>query len=80
MLILSSWRSYLSDGDALAWLITGATFMTVLNGQWGQATQQGFATFGAGLALAALNAPETTNTDDEDEVLEEDETVADHTE
>lgn len=56
-LVLRSWRLVFAKGDVLAWLIVGASFLNVLNGQWGPATQLGFAVFGAGLALAAMNEP-----------------------
>jgi hypothetical protein len=57
VLIARSWRLVLATGDVLAWLLTGSCFLNVLSGQWGPATQLGFAVFGAGLALAAMNDP-----------------------
>jgi hypothetical protein len=56
-LMRGSWRSMGEQGDALPWLITGATFLNVLSGQWGPSTHLGFAVFGAGLALAAMRDP-----------------------
>lgn len=56
-MIWRSWIGIVAERDMLAWLITGASFMSVISGQWGPATQLGFAVFGAGLALAALNPP-----------------------
>jgi hypothetical protein len=56
-LVSESWRNFLNVNDPLAWLIAGATFIGVINGQWGPATQLGFSVFGAGLTLAALNEP-----------------------
>ena len=55
-LIRDSWNAVLIHRDSLPWLVTAATFYNVLWGQWGPATQLGFAVFGAGLVLAALNA------------------------
>jgi len=54
-LLAGGWRCLLGDGDALAWMLAGASFYNVIVGQWGQTTQLGFAVFGAGLALAAMN-------------------------
>ncbi len=56
-IVWKSWRVHLSTGEPLGWLLAGASFLSVLNGQWGPSTQLGFAVFGAGLALAALNDP-----------------------
>jgi hypothetical protein len=56
-LLTRSWRDYVMNGSELAWLLAGAAYFPVLNGQWGPATQLGFAVFGAGLTLAALNEP-----------------------
>lgn len=64
-------RCLLRDGDSLAWLLAGASFLSILSGQWGQATILGFAVFGGGLALAATN---TVVADDESEA-DETETV-----
>jgi hypothetical protein len=61
-LISRGWQQVLARGDVLAWLITGATFFNVLSGQWGPATQLGFAVFGAGLALGAMNDPPEAET------------------
>jgi hypothetical protein len=57
LLVVRSWRMLHEGEDPLAWLLTGACFLPVLSGQWGPATQLGFAVLGAGLALAALNSP-----------------------
>ena len=56
-LVRGGWRSMAGEGDTLSWLITGATFLNVLSGQWGPATHLGFAVLGAGLALAAMRNP-----------------------
>lgn len=55
MLLAGGWRRLLGPGDALPWMLAGASFYGVIVGQWGQTTQLGFAVFSAGLALAALN-------------------------
>ncbi len=55
----------LAKWDVLPWLLAGSCFFNVLMGQWGPATTLGFAVFGAGLTLAALNEPE----DDESEEM-----------
>lgn len=44
-------------GNFLPILLFGASFLLVLNGQWGQVTTQGFAVLGAGLTLAATRLP-----------------------
>jgi hypothetical protein len=56
-MVWSGWRKYLGTGDPLSWLLAGSCFLAVLVGQWGPATQLGFAVFGAGLTLAAQNDP-----------------------
>lgn len=56
-LLTRSWRDYVARGNELPWLLAGAAYFPVLNGQWGPATQLGFAVFGAGITLAALNEP-----------------------
>ena len=43
----------LASKNLLSWLIYTATFILILNGQWGQATTLGFTVFGTGLCLAA---------------------------
>ncbi len=67
-LVWGGWRKFLQTGDSLAWLLAAATFLSILWGQWGPSTNLGFAVFGAGLTLAALNdpddAPEADDTDD----------------
>ncbi|MBX3736155.1 MAG: hypothetical protein KF715_05660 [Candidatus Didemnitutus sp.] len=66
-LVARSWRHFQFTGDPLAWTLAGASFLPILNGQWGPSTHLGFAVFGAGLCLAALNNPA-----DPDDVAEED--------
>lgn len=60
------WRTLRDFGDPLPWLLVGSCVLSIVIGQWGQATQLGFAVFGAGLSLAAINVPE-------DDVAEADE-------
>jgi hypothetical protein len=67
MLVWRGWRSFRDEGDALAWLLAGATVLPILIGQWGPATSLGFAVFGAGLTLAALNPPANPNTEPDSE-------------
>ena len=43
----------LTAKNLLSWLIYTATFLLILNGQWGQSTTLGFTVFGTGLCLAA---------------------------
>ena len=43
----------LASKNLLSWLIYTATFLLILNGQWGQSTTLGFTVFGTGLCLAA---------------------------
>lgn len=57
-LLRQSWKRLFQQRNVLPWLLAGASFLNVLNGQWGPATTLGFAVFGAGLTLAALNDPE----------------------
>jgi hypothetical protein len=47
-------------------LIFTATGLMLLNGQWGVPTTLGFAIFGAGLTLAACEAPEEEEHEDEE--------------
>lgn len=56
--IVSSLRKLFTEGDSLAWLLAGASFLSLLSGQWGQPTILGFAIFGGGLALSAVNEEE----------------------
>lgn len=65
LLVWRGWRTFLNERDALAWLLAGASFMSVLSGQLGPSTTLGFAVFGAGLALAAVNP--ASEADDESE-------------
>ncbi len=65
-----SWRSLRKRGDTLPWMLTAGTILLIIFGQWGQATQLGFAVFSAGLALAAIK--ERTDAEDEETVEEED--------
>jgi hypothetical protein len=50
-------HKHLSRHNPLPWLIYAATFLLILNGQWGQSTTLGFTVFGAGLCLAAIKIP-----------------------
>lgn len=74
-MVLVSWRHLRTEGDALPWMLTGATFLSVLSGQWGPSTQLGFAVLGAGLTLSALNMPD----EDEEETDEEEDSVEEET-
>jgi hypothetical protein len=47
----------LHRGNVLPVLICSSSVLVVLNGSWGQATNLGFATFAAGLTLAAVTLP-----------------------
>lgn len=49
-------------GNFLPWLMFSASFMLVLNGQWGQQTTLGFAVLGAGLCFASCRAPASVTT------------------
>lgn len=65
-----SWVVLLARKDVLPWLLAGASFLSVLNGQWGPATTLGFSVLGAGLTLAALNDPDEDESDEpEEEIL-----------
>lgn len=66
-MVVRGWRAFVRTGEPLAWMMAGAAFPAVFNGQWGPATQLGFAVFGAGLALAALNVPQEDESDEESE-------------
>ncbi|MCC5834575.1 MAG: hypothetical protein JJU20_07570 [Opitutales bacterium] len=48
----------IQKGNFLPILLFGGSFLLVVNGQWGQATTQGFAILGAGLTLAATRIPD----------------------
>lgn len=61
-MIWRSWNDIQASGDVLPWLLAGAVFLNVLMGQWGQATSLGYAVFGSGLVLAALNKPDAPPT------------------
>ncbi|MEA3213389.1 MAG: hypothetical protein QOE70_6446 [Chthoniobacter sp.] len=52
-------------GQPLPLLLSGASGLLWINGQFGQPTTLGFAVFGAGLALAALRLPEAGEEPDE---------------
>jgi len=54
---LRAWRN--NSPESL--LFASACFLIVLNGQWGQATTQGSAVIGGGLALAAASNPGNAN-------------------
>lgn len=45
-------------GNVLPWLLYGACFLTLLNGQFGQTTIMGFAVIAGGLCVAAMREPE----------------------
>lgn len=79
-LLATGWRDLLRNGEPLAWLVCGAAFAPVLHGQWGPATQLGFAVFGAGLALAAANEPSGSDNDFDDEGEDENREDADRRE
>lgn len=68
-LVLAALARLVSAADNLAWLLCGACLIPIVSGQWGPPTNLGFAILGAGLALAALNEPES----DEDSADEESE-------
>ena len=71
-LISGGWSKFMQTGDSLAWLLAAATFLSVLWGQWGPSTNLGFAVFGAGLTLAALNDPvDATANDAPDDAVDE---------
>lgn len=77
MMVIKGWMNFLSTGDALSWLLAGATFLSVVNGQWGPTTNLGFSVFVSGLSLAALNEPQGT---DAEEDLEPGEAATESTE
>lgn len=58
VLVTRGWQHFRAEGDPMAWMLAGGSFLPLLQGQWGPATHLGFAVFGAGLALAAMNEPE----------------------
>jgi hypothetical protein len=45
------------NGNTLPFLLYGACSLAILNGQWGQATTQGFTMFISGLCLASMRVP-----------------------
>lgn len=71
VIILKRAIRHLKKVDALAWMLVSFCFILILQGQWGQPTTLGFAIFGGGLALAAMNEPEYEW--EEEESLEEQE-------
>ena len=71
LMVIRGWGNFLATGDALSWVLAGATFLSVVNGQWGPSTNLGFAVFGAGLSLAALNQPEDTDVEEDLESVQE---------
>ena len=73
LLVMGGLKSLVADSDSLAWLLTGAGFLTVLSGQWGQATMLGFAVFVGGLALSAANPPAEEYGEEEEGDWSEDE-------
>lgn len=64
-LVRRAWQHFRATADALPWMLAGAAFMPMFNGQWGPSTHLGFAVFNAGLCLAALNQPEEQELDEE---------------
>jgi hypothetical protein len=52
-LLKKSWLA-VSSNNILPWLLYSSAGLSILNGQWGQPTTQGFSVFGAGLILASL--------------------------
>lgn len=72
-LLLAAGGRLLESGDALPWLLCGACVLPVVSGQWAPPTILGFAVFGAGLVLAALNgeAEEDVEAEEEEESEEE---------
>lgn len=56
LLFLAASRA-LSEDNPLPMLIFASIFPNALSGQWGMPTALGFATFGAGICLAAANRP-----------------------
>jgi len=63
-MIRQSWGAVTVKADSLPWLIGSASFYNVFCGQWGPATQLGFAVLGAGLTLAALREPVDLDAED----------------
>jgi len=53
MVAYRAWRRR----STLSMIFAASCFMILLNGQWGQATSQGFAVIGGGLTLAAAREP-----------------------
>lgn len=72
LMVIGGLKSLVAESDSLAWLLTGAGFLSVLSGQWGQATLLGFAVFVGGLALSAANPPEYEDSEEYDDLLEDD--------
>jgi hypothetical protein len=62
---------HLKTTDALSWMLVSFCFVNILQAQWGQPTTLGFTVLSAGLAIAALNEPDSG----EEEELEEEEEV-----
>lgn len=64
-----TWLGMIRTGDGLGWMLTGASLLLVLNGQWAPPTILGFAVFGAGLALAAApgSEPEIDDAEETDD-------------
>lgn len=54
----SAWGAA-NRGHPLAFMVLSACLLPILNAQFGQPTALGFAVFGAGLCLSAVNEPET---------------------
>ncbi len=70
-----SWRSvqwWWAERDALPLLLTSASVIPILSGQWAQPTILGFTVVGSGLALGAMQHEEDDEDLGEDDHLEED--------
>jgi len=61
-------RAARDDGNVLPMLLFAAVVTNIVTGQWGQASVQGFTSFGAGLCIAACNTgkPVPARADDEE--------------
>lgn len=66
LMTLQGWLDFRATGDSLGWLLAGASFLAILSGQLGPSTTLGFAVFGSGLSLGALNDPTMENDDEEE--------------
>ncbi len=68
----------LRGADALSWMLLGFCCIPLLQAQWGQPTALGFTVLSSGLAIAALNEPETGEEYEEEEEIEEEELIMDN--